>query len=156
MNRRGRRRSINVKDEIDIPGYLLSGITDLQQDHPERDDRTELLQPIAHQLPVILRIAVRTFLTFRESVHAITTSSPDIFIRGTPLDVSAMTTAGALDPSGLTTRARTSAPPGVLSTQLTRAFPEGWAMTSTRPTGFSAPTRIRGPKDAPPSAESAA
>src|SRR5262245_29795397 len=75
MNRRGRRRSINVKDEIDIPGYLLSEITDLQQDHPERDDRTELLQPIAHQLPVILRIEVRTFLTFRESVNAQTSSS---------------------------------------------------------------------------------
>ena len=121
MNRRGRRRSINVKDEIDIPGYLLSEITDLQQDHPERDDRTELLQPIAHQLPVILRIEVRTFLTFRESVHAMTTSSPDIFIRGTPLDVSATTIAGALDPSGLTMRARTSAPLDIFSTQLTRA-----------------------------------
>jgi len=35
---------------------------------------------ISPQLPVILRIAVRTFLTFRESVHAIMTSSPDITV----------------------------------------------------------------------------
>src|SRR5262249_5586773 len=103
-----------------------------------QSETAERLRPIAHQLPVILRVAVRNFLKFRESAHAMTTSSPDIFIRGTPPDVSAMTTAGALDPSGLTMRARTSAPSGVLSTQLTRAFPEGRARTSTYqwPCGF--------------------
>src|SRR5262249_15278557 len=84
-----------------------------------------------------------------------TTSSPDTLIRGTPLHVSATTIAGALAPSGLTMRARTWAPPGVLSTQLTKAFPEGWAMMSTRPSGFPSPTRICELKVAPPSAESA-
>jgi hypothetical protein len=156
MNCCGRRWRVNVKDEIDAPGYLLFGITDVQQDHPERDDRSELLQPIPHQLPVILRIAVRTFLTFCESDHAMTTSSPDSVIRGTPLDVPETTIAGALDPSGLMMRARTSAPPGVRSTQLTKALPERRAMTSTRPIGLPSPTRICEPKVAPPSAESAA
>src|SRR5262245_30358470 len=111
---------------------------------------------ISPQLPVILRIAVRTFLIFCESIHAITTSSPDIFIRGSPLEVSATTISGALAPSGLTTRDRTSAPPGVLSTQLTKAFPEERAMTAARPIGFPALTRISGPKVTPPSTESAA